>query len=304
MDWGAWKAAVHGVTEGRTRLSDFTFIFHFHALEKEVATHSNVLAWRIPGMGKPGGLPSHRVGLDWSDLAIAIAFVTFVLSQERIWASACTVNRAVEHSEINWWLMTASAKDGSWLCPPRTPWNDELTRNIYVTHTHTPLHGLFAINIDGVTEGGNKGSFLSSLHFFGGKSPCANPLYSAKIIPHLIFPVEFLFGCCIASFAVVLRCNSLRCFDVELICNKWWSILLHLSGWCGFWSKTKLTGKESLCDSKHLGKHNDNLAVFRDPGLFLIQWYPSVHSRRISETNIWLLCACLGSGMEILMRPA
>ena len=51
MDRGAWKAAVHGVTEGRTRLSDFTFTFHFHALEKEMATHSSVLAWRIPGMG-------------------------------------------------------------------------------------------------------------------------------------------------------------------------------------------------------------------------------------------------------------
>ena len=51
MDGGAWKAAVHGVAEGRTRLSDFTFTFHFHALEKEMATHSSVLAWRIPGMG-------------------------------------------------------------------------------------------------------------------------------------------------------------------------------------------------------------------------------------------------------------
>ena len=51
MDGGAWKAAVHGVTEGRTRLSDFTFTFHVHALEKEMATHSSVLAWRIPGMG-------------------------------------------------------------------------------------------------------------------------------------------------------------------------------------------------------------------------------------------------------------
>jgi len=76
MDGGAWKAAVHGVAEGRTWLCDFTFTFHFHALEKEMATHSSVLAWRIPGMGKPGGLPSmgsHRVGHDWSDLAIAIA---------------------------------------------------------------------------------------------------------------------------------------------------------------------------------------------------------------------------------------
>ena len=67
MAGGAWKAAVHGVTEGRTRLSDFTFIFHFYALEKEVATHSSVLAWRVPGTGKPGGLPPigwYRVGHD------------------------------------------------------------------------------------------------------------------------------------------------------------------------------------------------------------------------------------------------
>ena len=67
MDGGAWKAAVHGVAEGPTRLSDFTFTFHFHALEKEMAAHSSVLAWRIPGTGEPGGLPSmgsHRVGHD------------------------------------------------------------------------------------------------------------------------------------------------------------------------------------------------------------------------------------------------
>ena len=67
MDRGAWWAAVHGVARSRTRLSDFTFTFHFHALEKEMATHSSVLAWRIPGMGEPGGLlsmGSHRVGHD------------------------------------------------------------------------------------------------------------------------------------------------------------------------------------------------------------------------------------------------
>ena len=58
MDGGAWWAAVHGVTKSQTRLSDFTFTFHFHALEKEMATHSSVLAWRIPGTGEPGGLPS------------------------------------------------------------------------------------------------------------------------------------------------------------------------------------------------------------------------------------------------------
>ena len=67
MDGGAWKAAVHVVAEGRTRLSDFTFTFHVHALEKEMATHFSILGWRIPGMEEPGGLPSmgsHRVGHD------------------------------------------------------------------------------------------------------------------------------------------------------------------------------------------------------------------------------------------------
>ena len=76
MDGGAWWAVVHGVAKRQTRLSNFTFTFHFHALEKEMATHSSVLAWRIPGIGKPGGLPSmgsHRVGHDWSDLAVAAA---------------------------------------------------------------------------------------------------------------------------------------------------------------------------------------------------------------------------------------
>ena len=72
MDRGAWWAAVHGVARSRTQLSDFTITFHFHALEKEMATHSSILARRIPGKGEPGGLPfwgSHRVGHDGSDLA-------------------------------------------------------------------------------------------------------------------------------------------------------------------------------------------------------------------------------------------
>ena len=74
MDGGAWKAAGHGVAEGWTWLSDFTFTFHFHALEKEMTTHSSVLAWRIPETGEPGGLlsmGSHRVRHDWSDLTAA-----------------------------------------------------------------------------------------------------------------------------------------------------------------------------------------------------------------------------------------
>ena len=65
MNRGAWQAVLHGVAKSRKQLSDFTFTFHFHALEKEMATHSSVFAWRIPGIGEPGGLPSvglHRVG--------------------------------------------------------------------------------------------------------------------------------------------------------------------------------------------------------------------------------------------------
>ena len=76
MDGGAWWVAIHGVTKSRTLLSDFILTFHFHALEKEMATHSNVLAWRISGMREPGGLPSmglHRVRHDCSDLAAAAA---------------------------------------------------------------------------------------------------------------------------------------------------------------------------------------------------------------------------------------
>ena len=76
MDGGVWWAAVHGVAKSLTRLSDFTFTFHFHVLEKEMATHSSVLAWRIPGTGEAGGPPSmgsHRVGHDWSDLAAPAA---------------------------------------------------------------------------------------------------------------------------------------------------------------------------------------------------------------------------------------
>ena len=72
MDGGAWYVAVHGVAKSLTRLSNFTFTFHFYALEKDMATHSSVLAWRIPGTVEPDGLPSmglHRIGHDWSDLA-------------------------------------------------------------------------------------------------------------------------------------------------------------------------------------------------------------------------------------------
>ena len=76
MDGGAWWAAVHGVAKSRAQLSDFTFAFHFHALEKEMATHSSVLAWRIPETEEHSRLPSvgsHKVGHDWRDSAAAAA---------------------------------------------------------------------------------------------------------------------------------------------------------------------------------------------------------------------------------------
>ena len=80
MEGRAWWAAVHGVAEGRTRRRDFTFTFHLHALEKEMATHSSVLDWRIPGTGEPGGLPSmgsHRVGHDCSSSSSLHLFNSF-----------------------------------------------------------------------------------------------------------------------------------------------------------------------------------------------------------------------------------
>ena len=98
MDGGAQWAAVHGVVEGRTRLSDFTFTFHFHALEKEMATHSSVLAWRIPGTGEPGELPSmgsHRVGHDCSNLAAVAAAATLNIFSCAFWLSECLLWRNV-----------------------------------------------------------------------------------------------------------------------------------------------------------------------------------------------------------------
>ena len=95
--WGRW---------GSDRLSDFTFTFHFHALEKEMATHSRVLAWRIPGTGEPGGLPSmgsHRVGHDWSDLAAAAAAV-----QRRAWGQPLPAGRHILSQHGGWSLTNFS----------------------------------------------------------------------------------------------------------------------------------------------------------------------------------------------------
>ena len=111
MDGGAWWAAVHGVSKSRTRLSDFTFTVHFHALEKEMATHPSVLAWRIPGTGKPGGLPSmglHRVRHDWRDLAAAATEIRRCQHWERHsakWLIYCV-------RDWTWWMDTLGSSLG------------------------------------------------------------------------------------------------------------------------------------------------------------------------------------------------
>ena len=108
MDGGAWWTAVHGVAKSRARLSDFTFTFHFYTLEKEMATHSSVLAWRIPGTGEPSGLPgSHRVGHDWNDLAFFLCIHAQTLNhcQHFVtpWTVAHQVPLSIEFSRQEYW---------------------------------------------------------------------------------------------------------------------------------------------------------------------------------------------------------
>ena len=128
MDGGAWWAAVHGVAKNRTRLSDFTFTFQFHALEKEVATHSSVLAWRIPGTGEHGGLlsmGSHRVRHDWSDLAAAAAArgnldsLAFVTLEHRVGLAAVvgvcgSLLREIEGQHVRCHFEHVSTPKGAW----------------------------------------------------------------------------------------------------------------------------------------------------------------------------------------------
>ena len=110
MDRRARKAAVHGVVKSRTRLSDFTFTFRFHALEKEMATHTSILAWRIPGPGEPGGLlsvGSHKVGHDWSNLAAAACPLSWwyhpTISSSFVPFSSCLQSFSASGSfPVNW----------------------------------------------------------------------------------------------------------------------------------------------------------------------------------------------------------
>ena len=125
MDGGAWWAAVHGVPKSWARLSDFNFTFCFHALKKEMATHSSVLAWRIPGTGEPGGLPSmglHRVRHYWSDLAAASSCHSIICWKDSLlfhWMPWYLCRKSTDHQHealflfysvsliyitLSWWL--------------------------------------------------------------------------------------------------------------------------------------------------------------------------------------------------------
>jgi len=146
MDGEAWWAAVHGVAKSRTRLSKFTFTFHFHALEKEMATHSSTLAWRVPGMGEPGGLPSlgsHRAGHDWSDLAAApyiktIYICQFILS---LFSHSVTSNSLRHHGLQHTSLSCPSPRDLQELSPaPQFESISSLALNLLYGPTLTSIH--------------------------------------------------------------------------------------------------------------------------------------------------------------------
>ena len=134
MDGGAWWAAVHGIAKSRTRPSNFTLTFHFHALEKEMATHSSVFAWRIPEMGKPGALPSmgsHRVGHNWSDLAAAAAAAD-IRYKYSFWEALMFLNGLSNFT----WDMTSLNKtwNASYICR-----KINLYMHAYI-HIHVAIH--------------------------------------------------------------------------------------------------------------------------------------------------------------------
>ena len=144
MDGGAWWAAAHGVARSQTRLSNFTFTFHFHALEKEMATHSSVLAWRIPGKGEPGGLPSmgsHRVGHDWSVNKFVAAGGIMMTSYFINWCvifSVADVTSSRRKGQLTTWPCSTSTFPQTW------KWH---YRNSFNTCMHRKASGLISKHI-------------------------------------------------------------------------------------------------------------------------------------------------------------
>ena len=117
MDGGAWWAAVHGVATSRTRLSNFTFTFHFHALEKETATHSSVLSWRIPGIGEPGGLTTMG-SQSWTQLkrlSSSSSSVTWAQSSKKVQKTAIVAARGqIRQTRLGTSVFTLRATGGHW----------------------------------------------------------------------------------------------------------------------------------------------------------------------------------------------
>ena len=141
MDGGAWCATVHGVTKSQTQLSDYTFTFHFHALEKEMATHSSVLASRIPETGEPGGLPSmglHRVGHNWSDLAAAAAAAA-AGREDITYRSQCRTKIRLSSSVTHARTLKTTKKRISPRHWGKVVWGHILT-NVYDALLHPPNH--------------------------------------------------------------------------------------------------------------------------------------------------------------------
>ena len=151
MDGGAWWAAVHGVAKSQTGLGDFPFTSHFHALEKEMATHSSVLAWRIPGTGEPGGLlsmGSHRVGHDWSDSAAAAAAQKRRAGMERMhifFQSVAAMKKLF--SQWSFWINTIT--DEVWIllpyeCHQTLIWTNLMNTDCFISSHFTKI---FSFNL-------------------------------------------------------------------------------------------------------------------------------------------------------------
>ena len=194
MGRGAWWAAIRGVVKSQTWLSDFTFTFHFHALEKEMATHSSVLAWRIPGTGEPGGLlsmGSHRVRHDWNDLAAAAAALigsVMAFVHEGIFLSTRLI--------LLWWEYKEQQI------------TFELRRflpfpTFFTSRTHsTPKCVAFS-------QSGGSWFFL----------PATDPYFYRMCVPSGLYPLSLPIPCYLSVVTLTLTLKSLSC--VQLFVTPW-----------------------------------------------------------------------------------